>query len=70
MKDEAFIRGAIPMTKTESGWGHAGVRAGICLGYENQQLLQDRADRLLHVQAEGLVSVILEKEWSDTTYEG
>lgn len=55
---------------TESGWGHAGVRAGICLGYENQRLLQNRADRLLHVQAEGLVSVILEKEWSDTTYEG
>lgn len=55
---------------TEAGWGHAGVRAGICLGYDNQQLIQDRADRLLRVQAEGLVSVILEREWSDGTYEG
>lgn len=55
---------------TKAGWGHVGVRAGICLGYENQQIIQDRADSLLQIQAEGLVSVILEREWSDSTYEG
>lgn len=55
---------------TDQGLGRTFVRAGVRLGYEDERLIADYAEKLQKIQVSDLASVILEREWRDEENEG
>lgn len=43
------------------GLGQVCVRAGVRMGYDDEQLLQGRADELVEKETDGLAAVLLER---------